>query len=152
MNNKAQALRTGIIGILALLVGVGGTLVLNPGELSDAYVCSSTGHVGIWDRLSSTRGRAYPYPNNNSGYRDCKNGTWMPCNDYARERGFTCSEILVPTCSNVVRLNIPSTQRYSVGNLKGWAFEAEGKLAIFSINTTDYLVDDGITIYKGDCD
>lgn len=70
----------GIIGLFALLVGVGGTvLFLQQGELSKAYVCSTTGEVGIYERLSGTNRTAYPMPVGNGArtmmyYNACWNG------------------------------------------------------------------------------
>lgn len=108
-------IRTGIIGVLALLVGAGGTLMLNPGELENAYICNSptypTVHeqVGIFDHLSSTQSTAYPNPSpDNTGSKLCKGGKWMPCNDYTQTKGLTCAEFVAqtveqPSSATVVR-------------------------------------------------
>jgi len=97
----ASNIRTGIIGVFALLLGAGGTLMLNPGELDNAYVCNSPTYpnvheqVGIFERISSTGSTAYPNPvGDNTGSKLCKGGVWTSCEAYAASKGLSCTEYL----------------------------------------------------------
>jgi len=99
--------RTGLIGMfLVLLVGTGGgigaTLMLEPGELDHAFVCSNSGQVGIfYGGISSSGYTAYPFVENRTGSKTCSfdgvKGTWMKCADYASLHGKNCAEIVSET-------------------------------------------------------
>ena len=91
--------RAGIIGVFFLLIGSGGTLILDQGELEHAYICDQTGELGIfYGGISGTGLTGYPDRDSRAGYERCYHpvsgdkGEWIACDDYARQHGKTCAE------------------------------------------------------------
>jgi len=63
---------TGILMLLTLLAGYGGSLILTPEQQNNAYYCEATNQIGIfYGGLSGTRLTAYPYKENKTGYVRC---------------------------------------------------------------------------------
>jgi len=80
-----EAKTVGIIGILALLAGFGGSLLLTPTQQENTYVCTSTEQIGIfYGGISSTGLTAYPYVENRSNSVRCTNGKWVKLSEYAK--------------------------------------------------------------------
>lgn len=82
-----------------MLIGAGGTLVLQPGELEYAFVCDTTGTlngtIGIFPGgISSSGLTAYPSEGTTSGAKRCTGGAWIPCEQYAQTNGFSCVEYI----------------------------------------------------------
>lgn len=103
----AELTRYGIIGVVAMLLGAGGAIVLQPGELDHAYVCTTTQDVGIFDHLSSTSRTGYPFSDTNSGSKLCADsGVWQKCTDWAAAHGTTCQEAV----ANAPETSSPSGQ------------------------------------------
>ncbi len=85
----------GIIGMIALLAGVGGYMILTPGELDNSYYCPSSGEFGVfYGGISSTGLTAYPYKENKTDYSRCTNSKWILLKDYSAEIGITPEELM----------------------------------------------------------
>ena len=79
---------TGIIGVIALLLGFGGSVVLDKDQIDDAYVCSTNERLGIFDRLSSTSKTGYYLNELGEEKRNvCYKGVWVPLKEYAKSKG-----------------------------------------------------------------
>ncbi len=91
--------------IIALIVGLGasvGTLTYSDvfsNELKGYYVCSATEQLSSvkFVRLASTLARGYPYLDSNTGYKDCKGGTWTDLTVYAASIGIDPYEMIQKT-------------------------------------------------------
>ena len=86
----------GVIGLVLLLAGgFGGSLLLSPDEFANAYVCSSTEKVGIFERLSSTAKTGY-YTNELGEAKSspCRDGTWIKLKAYAESKGIDPNALL----------------------------------------------------------
>ena len=89
--------KTGLIGLLALLIGFGGTVALLPTQLDNAYVCPSTEKIGLfYGGLSSTGITAYPFKENRTAYVRC-DVQWMKLSDYAKLKGIDPLILLLKT-------------------------------------------------------
>ena len=78
----------GVIGLIALLLGFGGSLLLNQDQIDKAYVCSSNEKLGFFDRLSSTTKTGYYKGVDGIEKRaSCLNGNWIKLNAYAESKG-----------------------------------------------------------------
>ena len=76
---------TGIIGLVMLLAGFGGSQFISQDSLSSIYVCSASIQYGIfYGGISSTGLIAYPYSQNRTGSVKCTGGVWMSLVDYAK--------------------------------------------------------------------
>lgn len=85
-----QKINYGIIGILALLAGFGGSTLINQDSFENTYVCTSNENLGVFERLSSTQKTGYyidPFNASNELSKVCRNGFWISLNDYAQSRG-----------------------------------------------------------------
>lgn len=89
-----ENLTRGIIGLVAILAGFGGSMYLTHDQLNHAYVCSTNQEVGIFDRLSSTMKTGYWMENNIEKSKVCKNGNWIKLKDYAEQNNISISTIL----------------------------------------------------------
>ena len=48
----AESIQKGIIGMIALLLGFGGSLVFTADQISNAYVCTVNENIGFFDSFS----------------------------------------------------------------------------------------------------
>ena len=84
----------GIIGVIWLLVGWGGTVVLSQDQITNSYVCSNNGNVGIFDRLSSTAKSGYYKDESGTELQKiCRDGYWKPLEQYAKESGIELNKL-----------------------------------------------------------
>lgn len=79
----------GILGLISLLIS-GGIYFNNQSELDNAYICLATGEWGIfYGGVSSTGLTAYPYAENRTDYKRCKDGktnsAWVSLENYLIE-------------------------------------------------------------------
>ena len=98
MENK---IKTGIIGLISMLMVMGGTLYLTPEQLDNAFICLATEEIGVfYGGISSTGLTAYPYSENRTGYVRCKkdgvNSVWISLKDYADEQGIDILDLIQP--------------------------------------------------------
>jgi len=123
--------RIGVIGLFALLLAGGTILYLQQDELDRAYVCTSSGELGLFERLSSSNRTAYPQPvGNNTGSKLCgSGGVWVPCNEYAKQFGASCEEPANPQAS----ISIPLDQCIS--------FENETQMVCFDTTNSTLLAE-----------
>ena len=101
----------GIIGVIGLLLGFGGSQLISIDIVDNSYVCSSNDKLGIFDRLSGARG----YYTNEVGeekYNTCINGNWVTVKDYAKSKGIdpkvfikeaTVDEPVIATCEPITQ-------------------------------------------------
>ena len=96
-----ELLRKGVIGLFLVLLGSGGTLYLDAGELEHAYVCDVTGQVGVfYGGISGTKYTGYPNELDRKSPVRCKDpitevqGDWETCTEYAKARGVSCVEYI----------------------------------------------------------
>lgn len=99
MDNK---LIGGIIGIVSLLLGFGGSLLLNPDQLAKAYVCTSNEKIGVFDRLSSTSKTGYYLDNGVEKSSVCTSGLWLKLEVYAQSKGVSIEQLLQSPQDNPV--------------------------------------------------
>ena len=87
----------GVIGLVALLLGFGGSLLLNQDQMDKAYVCSSNDKLGFFDRLSSTSKTGYFKGDDGLEKKvTCTGGTWVKLTTYANSKGVDASVFLQP--------------------------------------------------------
>lgn len=78
----------GIIAVLAIMAGFGGSLTLDQDSLDHAYICTINENVGVFDRLSSTNKTGYYFDEKGvEQSKVCRNGEWINLIDYAKMRG-----------------------------------------------------------------
>ena len=99
--DKKQA---GVIGLIALIAGFGGSEVLTVDQISNAYVCELTEDIGIFDHLSTSGKTAYYI--NNDGLEESVRcqvgrtyGLWIPLTEYAESKGVSVEQFMVNTMS-----------------------------------------------------
>jgi hypothetical protein len=92
MNNT----QIGIVGVLTMLLGAGGTLLLTQEEQNHSYVCTTNNNVVVADRLSSTNVTAYWVVNGTTKSAVCSKGTWKPLSGYINQ---TEPVVLLPSNS-----------------------------------------------------
>jgi hypothetical protein len=81
----------GAIGLLSIIVlAMGGTIMLSPEELDNAYICSVNQHVVIAERLSDTHKTAYF----NDESKVCRNGEWLPLKQYAKDNNIDINVLI----------------------------------------------------------
>jgi hypothetical protein len=86
----------GSIGMLSLLLVFGGTLYLSQSQLDNAYVCSTTQQVYVFDHLSSTMKTGYWIENGLSKSVTCRNGIFTKVNFIKEEpigKKYICNQI-----------------------------------------------------------
>lgn len=95
--------------IVALLAGSVGAVVvgnissegLTDLQFDSSYVCDvNPDLVGVYDRLSGTLFRAYPFEGTTKGYKDCKasdgtKGDWIPLKKFAEDAGIDPLEFML---------------------------------------------------------
>lgn len=85
--------KAGIIGLLsALMLGTSGVLYLSSTQLNNAYICTTTLNVGIFDRLSSTNKTGYWSVNGTTKSKVCTNGYWERLAEYAKAHNINIEE------------------------------------------------------------
>jgi hypothetical protein len=88
----------GIIGVIAILAGFGGSQLIDEDSLDHTYVCNITEQVGVFSRMSSTMKTGYyPDPANPALEKSkvCTNGKWIKLSDYAAMKGVDPMTFLV---------------------------------------------------------
>jgi len=99
MENKEKII-TGIVGLILIVSGFGGSQLLTEDQLENAYYCPITQEVGVFDRLSSSMKTGY--------YIDvelveqstaCRIGrtyeAWVPLKEYAKSQGIDPLSLIV---------------------------------------------------------
>ena len=86
MDNK---IIVGIIGVIGMLLGWGGSVVLNQSTISNSYICNINENLGVFEGGLSDSGKSGYYTNElgEKKYNTCKNGQWIPLLDYAKQKG-----------------------------------------------------------------
>lgn len=108
-----QKITYGIIGVLALLAGFGGSQLLSQDTIDHTYVCNVTEQIGTFTRLSSTfKTGYYPDPNNSSIElsKVCTNGKWIKLADYAAIKGVDPVSFLLQATSATEEIKAPSEE------------------------------------------
>lgn len=84
VDNKVKL---GVIGLISLLLGFGGSVLLTPIEFQNAYICNAT-KIGIfYGGISSTGATGYPYQKGNAtGSFKCAT-KWVPLKQYTDMMG-----------------------------------------------------------------
>ena len=92
---------SGIIGLLLILTGFGGSQILTSEQLDNAYFCELTQEVGVFDRFSSSMKTGYV--TNSDGTENkfaCRDGRvyseWVLLKDYAKEKGINPETLIKP--------------------------------------------------------
>ncbi len=86
MNEKLK--HGGLVGLITLLLIFGGNMLLTEDELNNAYICTYNEKWGVfYGGVSPTGKTAYPYIENKTNYRICRNGIWMDLRTYAETKG-----------------------------------------------------------------
>jgi len=100
--------KMGVIGLIGILVGFGGTSTLSQGQVGDVYVCPVTEEVGQFDRVSGSAGfymvdgnDQRVYCNDGNDYQD-----WVSLTVYAESQGVDPGEFVesVPSLDSEVRV------------------------------------------------
>jgi len=90
----AQNIQKGIIGVLALLMGFGGSLLLTLDQIENAYICTANEKIGFFDSFSSTMKTGYWSDDSGDHSSVCRGGYWVKLADYAKEKGVDPSVFL----------------------------------------------------------
>lgn len=97
MENKDK-ITAGIIGLVALLVGFGGSQMLTEEQIDKAYVCELTEELAIFDRVSDSQKTGYYTENGSEEAERCNEGynygKWIPLREYAEMNNITVDEFL----------------------------------------------------------
>lgn len=83
----AENIQKGIIGILALLIGFGGSMFLTQSQIDSAYICTANENIGFFDSFSSTMKTGYWSDNLGDHSAVCRGGEWVKLTSYASEQG-----------------------------------------------------------------
>ena len=81
-----QKYLVGIIGVISMLVGAGGTMLFSGEDLNNVYVCPLTDQVGVFERLSGSAKTGYYTINGSEQSAACRIGrtyaAWIQLQDY----------------------------------------------------------------------
>lgn len=72
----------GIVGSLALVVGMLAGGYITGDDINKLYYCATTGDVGMFAKISSTGSRGYWTDDTGNRYKDCKGSQWQPLHQY----------------------------------------------------------------------
>ena len=91
-----QKITYGLIGLLSLIVAsMGGTMLLTPDQLDNAFICTTNQNVVIADHLSSTSKTAYWTDELNlNRSKVCTNGLWLNLKLYAKDNNLDINILL----------------------------------------------------------
>jgi len=95
-----ENVKVGVVGLVALLLGFGGSLMLSVDELDMAYYCTVTEEYGVFaGGISGTAYTAYPFSDSRRGYERCVDGDglkgrWVPLREEALRRGVDLDELI----------------------------------------------------------
>jgi hypothetical protein len=93
----ADGIQKGIIGILALLFGFGGTMLLTQDQIDNAYICTANEKIGFFDSFSSTMKTGYWSEDGQDFSSVCRGGEWVKFTEYARAKGVDPETFLYKT-------------------------------------------------------
>lgn len=104
MDNK----RTGLIALVTALAVFGGTIAISPTEAGDAYYCSLTDEVAVFERLSASMKTGYYLVDGEEQSLACKIGNsyepWVSLKQYLEENGISWEEFLNQDAQNTVEV------------------------------------------------
>ncbi len=83
----ASKITYGLIGILSLLAGFGGSIFLDQDTLDNTYFCTSNEKIAVFESLSSTSKTGYWTEEGIERRSVCRNGIWMKFSDYLESTG-----------------------------------------------------------------
>lgn len=88
----------GIVGLVLLLAGFGGSQLLTPEQLDRAYVCPLTEELGFFDKLSGSGKTGYYTVDGLEESESCRSGydfaSWVKLSEYAKQEGISVEEFL----------------------------------------------------------
>ncbi len=93
----------GIIGLVGILLGLGGSVVFSQDQIDNSYVCTVNERLGVFEgndrhpeALSDTSKTGY-YINSDGEdkYSVCRNGYWKSLKDYAYDKGVSPDTFLL---------------------------------------------------------
>jgi len=109
----------GILGLLLVLAGFGGSILLTPEQLDHAYVCSISEKVGIFDRLSSTAKSGYFIDETGAEKSAvCTGGLWIPLKEYAAAKGVSVDQFLKSSQLDLAEPGQPGGLQYRCDQTK----------------------------------
>lgn len=121
---------SGVLGLVVLLAGLGGTIYLTTDEYDNAYVCTSSEKVGVFERLSSTgKTGYYTDSSGNQKYAVCTNGVWVHLSPYAQEKGLEPASFLASSKEAGLKEIIPSPVTYDCAGVKKYSCDSVGCVA-----------------------
>ena len=124
-----QKITYGIIGLIALLTGFGGSMLLSQDTIDHTYVCNVTEQIATFTRLSSTMKTGY-YTDPANSYdvatnktielsKTCTNGKWIKLADYAKSKGVDPINFLMQNQQASTSNDAPAEDCYPVDENKG---------------------------------
>lgn len=108
-----QKITYGLIGIIAMLAGFGGSMILDQDTIDHTYVCNVTEQIGTFTRLSSTMKTGYySDPINASIERSkvCTNGQWIKLSTYAESKGIDPITFLMQASTSIKDIRAPEEE------------------------------------------
>ncbi len=97
MVEKETKIWSGLIGLIGLLIGFGGSTYLSADTIDNTYVCNINEKLGVFDRLTSSHKSGYYIDELGDERRKvCTNGQWIPLNEYAKQKGVDPQTYLEP--------------------------------------------------------
>lgn len=95
----------GIVGVFAMLIGVGGTVLLTQDQFDKTYVCPLNEQVAVFSRLSpSLKTGYYTLSDGTEQAVSCRLGqtyvSWVKLVDYAKSKGFDPNSFIVQNKAN----------------------------------------------------
>lgn len=102
--------RRGVIGLVALLLGFGGSMMLDQDSIDHGYVCNMNEKLAFFDRLSSTSKTGYWMEGGIEKSSACTNGQWIKLSAYAQSKGVSVEQMLIQIQS--VKPAAPTAKSY----------------------------------------
>ena len=101
MENKEKMI-SGIVGLILIIAGFGGSQLLTAEQLDNAYFCPLNEQVAVFDRLSSSLKTGYYFDAENIEQKvACRTGrtyqAWIPLKEYAATQGIDPLSLIVAT-------------------------------------------------------
>lgn len=96
----------GLIGLITLLAGFGGSQLLSQDQIDHAYVCTTNQNLAFFDRLSSTSKTGYYTENGTLKSIICTNGIWVKLTIYANQKNISVELFKEPIPASAINLPI----------------------------------------------
>lgn len=101
----ANKLTTWLVGILSLLAGLGSGVQLTENDFDNAYVCSLTDDVQLFNKLSQNGQIGYYKENDTEKTLECKLGdnvdSWIPLKEYVSMKDINTIDLIKMSGQNL---------------------------------------------------